>query len=69
MSKPAPNDLKFSRLSVRLMVVLLSHGYRSVSELAQMSDKQLLSLERIDRAAVEEIRAELSRLERDRTLQ
>ncbi len=63
MLKPGPDDLNFSRLSVRLTVVLLSHGYRHVSELSDMSDRELLSLERIGRAEVEEIRAELSRLE------
>jgi len=69
MLKPGPNDLNFSRLSVRLTVVLLSQGFQNVSELERMSDKELLSLERIDRADVEKIRAELSRLKHDGMLQ
>ncbi len=60
MLKPGPDALNFSPLSVRLTVVLLSHGYRHVSELSDMSDKELL--ERIGPEQVEEIRAELSRL-------
>lgn len=69
MLKPGPNDLYFSRLSLRLTLVLLSHGYQHLSELSRMSDKELLSLERIGRAEVNEIRSELSRLKRDSMLQ
>lgn len=69
MVKPGSDDLNFSRLSLRLAVVLLSHGYHRVSELSRMSDKELLSLERIHHGDVEEIRAELSRLGRDELLQ
>lgn len=65
MLKPGPDDLNFSRLSLRVTVVLLSHGYQHVSELSRMSDKELLSLERICPGDLDEIRTELFRLERE----
>lgn len=69
MLKPGPDDLNFSRLSLRLTVVLLCHGYQELSQLSRLSDKELLSLERINPADIAEIRAEISRMEYERMLQ
>lgn len=64
MRKRSQDNLAFSGLSVRLTVILLAQGYTHVSELSRVSDKGLLSLDRIGLDDLRVIRAEIARIQR-----
>lgn len=61
-----PNLLKTSNLPMRLVKVLLGHGFKYVADFAEMSDKKILALDGVGELYLRQIRFALHEIKWNR---